>query len=155
VSAPYPLDGESRTFAVTPTLFVGSPPARLTTSVVASSVEAVAVIKAGGCAVLPAYRWDLANEVLVAFGAAKAERASVLMFAQHGFVLPLHALGQSELDAALRGLSTRLGQSGSLCDLCGYFEARSVKDMRRDHELLGVRECPVCHGDGLPFDSQP
>jgi len=155
VSDSYPLDAESPTFVVTPTLFVGSPPARLTTSVVASSGDAVAVIKAGGCAVLPANRWDLANEVLVALGAAKAERASVLMFAQHGVVLPLHALPESELDAALRGLSTRLGQSGSLCDLCGYFEAKSVKDMRREHKLSGVRECPVCHGDGLPFDSQP
>ncbi len=77
------------------------------------------------------------------------------MFAQHGVVLPLHALGESELHAALRGLSTRGGQSGALCDLCGFVEAKSLEDMFENLKTSGSSMCPVCHGDGLPFDSRP
>ncbi len=79
MNAQDPLDAQSPSFNITPTLFVGSPPPQLSTSVVASSAEAVAVIEAGGSAVLPADRWDLADEVLVAFGASRARRASALM----------------------------------------------------------------------------
>jgi len=154
MNAEDPLDAQSPSFNITPTLFLGSPPPQLSTSVVSSSAEAVAVIRAGGSAVLPANRWDLADEVLVAFGASRARRASALMFVQHGVVLPLQALSESELDAALRGLSTRTGQSGSLCEMCGFFEASSVEAMRDNCEAPSLRECPVCHGEGLPFDSR-
>ena len=154
MNAEDPLDAQSPSFNITPTLFLGSPPPHLSTTVVSSSAEAVAVIRAGGSAVLPANRWDLADEVLVAFGASRARRASALMFAQHGVVLPLQAMSESDLDAALRGLSTRTGQSGSLCEMCGFFEASSVKAMRDKGEASSLLECPVCHGEGLPFDSR-
>ena len=93
----------------------------------------------------------MADEVLVTFGFSKAERASALMFAQHGLVLPLQALGQSELDAALRGLSTWGGQSGSFCDLCGFVEAKSLEDRFENLKASGSSMCPVCHGDGPPL----
>jgi len=149
-----PLDADGRSFFVTPTLFVGRPPPRLSTTVVSSSAEAVAVIRAGDSAVLPANRWDLADEVLVVFGASRARRADALMFAQHGVVLPLQTMSESDLDAVLRGLSTRTGQSGSLCEMCGFFEASSVEAMRDKGEAPSLLECPVCHGEGLPFDSR-
>jgi len=152
MNAEDPLDAQSPSFNITPTLFLGSPPPHLSTTVVSSSAEAVAVIKAGGSAVLPANRWDLADEVLVTFGASRARRASALMFAQHGVVLPLQAMSESDLDAALRGLSTRTGQSGSLCEMCGFFEASSVEAMRDKGPASRLLDCPVCHGDGLPFD---
>jgi len=155
MNADDPQEVDSRGFIITPTLFLGAPPPHLSTTAVASSADAVAVIEAGSTALLPAHRWDLADQVLVTFGLSKAERASALMFAQHGVVLPLHALGESELDAALRGLSARSGQSGSFCDLCGFVEAKSLEDMFENLKASRSSKCPVCHGDGLPFDPRP
>ena len=77
------------------------------------SAEAVAVIKSGDTALLPPGRWDLANEVLIAFDVPKAERVRALTFSQHQHIPVVEGLAEPERDAVLHGLVTYGGQDGS------------------------------------------
>ena len=73
----------ARTHYVTPTLFLGEPPELSRTARVSTLPEAVAVIEAGGVAVLPEGAWDLAEQVLGTFTSPDHLRAQ-MHFAKTG-----------------------------------------------------------------------
>ena len=68
---------------VTPTLFLSEPPQLSRTARVSTLLEAVAVIRAGGVAVLPEGEWDLAEQVLATFNTPEHLRAQ-MHFAKTG-----------------------------------------------------------------------
>lgn len=71
-----------RTQYVTPSLFIGEPPALSRVAVVQGSQEALAAIRAGMVAVLPAGAHEAAQEVLRALGASPVQVSARLRFAK-------------------------------------------------------------------------
>ena len=59
----------AQTNLVTPMLYLGEPPSDVTTVPVELATDALHVIRAGGVALLPRNRWDLASDVLELLGA--------------------------------------------------------------------------------------
>lgn len=142
--------GFTTTWAIRPDLYLGETPAECVATSVGSAREAIEVIAGGGTAVLPRDRWDLASEVLELAGASQAARVQALALAQFGFVYPVERLSEEQLEAALRGLSTRSGQSGCVCCGCGFFEAASLEEMTTHPERYLPDGCVVCGGAGIP-----
>ncbi len=141
----------ARTFQVTPALYLGQPPSDVATVPVGSAVEALDVIRAGGVAVLPCDRWDLASEALELLGESKAWRLSELLWLQHGVKVLTDGLTEDELNAGLLGATTSTAQGGVFCEGCGYFEAVTLAERFGTPGRSGRERCPVCHGKGLPL----
>ena len=74
---------ERTTQYVTPSLFLGEPPQRLSrTAKVSTASEALTVIRSGGIAVLPLASSGEAEQVLETLGATKQHVATRLRFAR-------------------------------------------------------------------------
>ncbi len=58
----------AQTDLITPMLYLGEPPSHVTTVPVELAEDALHVIRAGGVALLPRNRWDLASDVLELLG---------------------------------------------------------------------------------------
>jgi hypothetical protein len=138
-----------QTFVVTPSLFLWMPPRQLQSTSVGTASEAADVIRAGGRAVLPLHRWDLASETLRLLGVDKAQRVRQLQQAQCGHSIPVERLTEPQLDAALQGVSARAGQGGCVCSACGYFVAATLDEMTRHPDRYLPESCPVCSGRGF------
>lgn len=137
------------TATVTAQLLVGPPPPDAGAIAVADTESAVQVIQDGRTAVLPALHWDVASAVLETLGHSKQERVLLLLHAQTGQSIPADRLNPDELDAALRGVSHRGGQSGILCTGCGYVEPDDPQTKLEDQDRFLPFACPVCHGEGF------
>jgi len=72
----------AQTDPITPMLYLGEPPSHVTTVPVELAEDALHVIRAGGVALLPRNRWDLASDVLELLGESKASRLSELLWGQ-------------------------------------------------------------------------
>lgn len=140
---------QPRTAQVTPQLLIGPPPTDAISTPVSNAHAAVEAIGRGQVAVLPPYHWDVAAQVLEMLGLNKAERVLAFMHAQNGQSLPVERLNEDELEAALRGVSTRAGNGGHLCDHCGYFEELDLQEISTNPRRYLPESCPVCHGKGF------
>ncbi len=139
----------AQTNLVTPMLYLGEPPSDVTTVPVELATDALHVIRAGGVALLPRNRWDLASDVLELLGESKAWRLSELLWAKHTVRVVTEGLTTDEMDAGLRGVTTPTGNGRVLCEKCGYFEAIALRELTSP-ERFPTSLCPVCHGNGLP-----
>jgi len=66
----------AQTDLITPMLYLGEPPSDVTTVPVELAEDALHVIRAGGVALLPRNRWDLASDVLELLGRVSYRAAS-------------------------------------------------------------------------------
>ncbi len=139
----------AQSYLITPMLYLGESPSNVTTVPVELAEDALHVIRAGGVALLPRNRWDLASDVLELLGESKAWRLSELLWAKHTVRVVTEGLTTDELDAGLRGVTTPTGNGGVLCEKCGYFEAIALRELTSP-ERFPTAPCPVCHGNGLP-----
>jgi len=130
----------AQSYLITPMLYLGEPPSDVTTVPVELAEDALHVIGAGGVALLPRNRWDLASDVLELLGESKAWRLSELLWAKHTVRVVTEGLTTDELDAGLRGVTTPTGNGGVLCEKCGYFEATALRELNKPRALP---HCPL------------
>lgn len=97
--------------------------------------DALHVIRAGGVALLPRNRWDLASNVLELLGESKAWRLSELLWAKYPVRVVTEGLATDELDAGLRGVTTPTGNGGAVpqCPL-HYIDVTSDWLVRVEHQ---------------------